>query len=77
MYYKMIVKPYDNDIFFSNTSSIIFIIAIICYLYIVISEYRDDEIRDTHDPLDIKLWKCTFFIMLIGGFFISSYKLYN
>ncbi len=72
-----------NDYFFSNISSVIFIVAIIVYIYHMLIDYRESVRNGTFDDIENnnmiskRMWKWTFLVMLFSGFFISSYCLFR
>ena len=58
---------------FNYSSSIVLLISIILYLYYLILDYKDQE--QTERPKSKTIWVYGFFILLILGFFISSYPI--
>lgn len=57
----------NSEYFFSYTSSGVFIIAIVIYLYYLILEYKDPE---PNRSISKQIWIWTFFVMLFLGFFL-------
>lgn len=81
-------KEIFNDYFFSYLSSFFFIIGLIVYVYYLILEYKESledqkdrdvqKVReDTESNMSKNMWRWTFLVMLLSGFFISSYCLYK
>lgn len=79
-----------NDYFFSNISSVIFLVAIVIYLYYMLVDYKENndidrmltatsaasnEERD--NIISKRMWKWTFLVMLFSGFFVSSYCIFR
>jgi hypothetical protein len=62
-----------DDCFFSYACASVFAIAFFIFLYVLANEYeeREQQNRLTMEPLD--WWTLTFLVMIISGFFVSSY----
>ncbi len=75
-------KEIFNDYFFSHLSSFFFIIGITVYVYFMIIEYKEC-LENNNQPVPVEngesknMWRWTFLIMLLSGFFISSYCFYK